>query len=428
MDYVRELTIDHTLVGTADQSNVACLYAPMHSDFLQGTISATQTTATMTSGQQILVGDYVKIESEILQVTAVSGTTLTVVRGQLGTTAVSHAAGVEIANLFLATLANGGYLHSAFGYDVVFALDPNGDTLFPFERVGYHATGEVEFWIKVPVVSATLDTNIYILYGDASITTDPQQRTAPWDAGFVGVYHFGDGVTLDLTDSTSNANNGTNHSASAVLGDANQPSPIYGAIGFNVPLGSPFATQYADFGNPLSLQLTNSLTIEFWTRLTNASGFGTIQRILSKASGNTGYEFMIEADTVETQVGNGAMNKITTPDNATFVSYCALTYDGATMKYYGSNGHYLPGDLQLEATKSIVNGLGNTTASLTLGRNSAGSTGTEYGGWIEELRLSNVVRDLNYFTLNFANQHMHQRFWSLVLAHPDNQPVVFVIT
>jgi hypothetical protein len=425
--YVRKLTIDHTLIGAADQSNVAVLYTPLHSDLVAGgPMSATQTNLPVQWGKQILVNDYLQIGTEKLLVTAVSGTSLTVTRGALGTTATTHNPADEIRNLYLANPANGGNVQSAQGYDIVFALDPNGATTIPFERVGYHPTGEVEFWLRLPAVSASADTRVYVLYGDGTVTADQQQRTSVWDAAFMGVYHFGDGTTLDLSDSTANGNNGTNHGASAVLGDAHQSSPIYGAVGFNVPLGSPFTTQYVDFGNPPGLQLTNALTIEFWTRLTNANG--SLQRILSKAAGNTGYEFLINSDTVETQIGSGSMNTIMTPDNATFVSYCALTYDGATMKYYGSNGHYLPGDLQLEATKSIVNGLGNTAASLTLGRDSSGTASTEYGGWIEELRISNVVRDLNYFTLNFANQHMGPRFWSMAPAQSTLGPVVYVIT
>jgi hypothetical protein len=64
-----------------------------------GGINATQTNLT-SSGTAIQDGDYIRIENETLHVTAGGGTTtLTVDRGQLGTTAAPHAKGKEIKRI-----------------------------------------------------------------------------------------------------------------------------------------------------------------------------------------------------------------------------------------------------------------------------------------------------------------------------------------
>jgi hypothetical protein len=76
-----------------------------------GGITAGATTMTVTSGTGIVNDNYIQVDSEILQVTAVDGTTLTISRGQLGTTAAAHANGAAVQDikdwLFLSVAANG---------------------------------------------------------------------------------------------------------------------------------------------------------------------------------------------------------------------------------------------------------------------------------------------------------------------------------
>ena len=58
--------------------------------------SATDTTLTVTSATGFDVNDYIKIDAEILKVTAISGNDVTVTRGVFSTSAVSHAAASQI--------------------------------------------------------------------------------------------------------------------------------------------------------------------------------------------------------------------------------------------------------------------------------------------------------------------------------------------
>ena len=66
-----------------------------------GTLSAGGTSVTVQSATSLAVqiNDYLKIESEIIRVTAIAGDTLTVTRGELNTTASSHSDGVAINRL-----------------------------------------------------------------------------------------------------------------------------------------------------------------------------------------------------------------------------------------------------------------------------------------------------------------------------------------
>ena len=66
-----------------------------------GTLSAGGTSVTVQSATSLAVqiNDYLKIESEIIRVSAIAGDTLTVTRGELNTTASSHSDGVAINRL-----------------------------------------------------------------------------------------------------------------------------------------------------------------------------------------------------------------------------------------------------------------------------------------------------------------------------------------
>jgi len=64
------------------------------------------------------------------------------------------------------------------------------------------------FWVKVPAVSSSSTTDIYIYYGKSD-ASDGEDAANVWDSDFKGVYHFPDGTTLNAEDSTSNNNDGT---------------------------------------------------------------------------------------------------------------------------------------------------------------------------------------------------------------------------
>jgi hypothetical protein len=70
----------------------------------------------------------------------------------------------------LATVANGGSVQSAQGYDIIFTSDSAGQTQLPFEQETYSAaTGAINYWVQVPTLSHTIDTIIYMFYGNASV-------------------------------------------------------------------------------------------------------------------------------------------------------------------------------------------------------------------------------------------------------------------
>ncbi len=110
---------------------------------------------------------------------------------------------------YLKTVGNGGLVTNANGYDIAFYADVLGTSMLDFELVYYDATtGTVEFWVRIPTLSSSADTVIYLFYANASITTN-QSTTSTWSSEFLGRWHFPNGSSLSVADSTSNGKNGT---------------------------------------------------------------------------------------------------------------------------------------------------------------------------------------------------------------------------
>jgi hypothetical protein len=98
---------------------------------------------------------------------------------------------------FLASVSNGGSVQDANGYDVVFSSDSSCSSKLNHEVETYNATtGAVNYWVKVPTLSHTTDTIIYMCYGNAGISTDQSNKAAVWDTGYKAVWHVPNGTSL----------------------------------------------------------------------------------------------------------------------------------------------------------------------------------------------------------------------------------------
>lgn len=98
---------------------------------------------------------------------------------------------------------SGGQVGKSDGTDILFTLS-DGTTQLSHEIEQYvSTTGKVVIHVKVPSVSATVDTDIYIYYGYAS-ASDQQDITGTWDGNFESVHHHHvDPSSSPLTDSTT---------------------------------------------------------------------------------------------------------------------------------------------------------------------------------------------------------------------------------
>jgi hypothetical protein len=159
----------------------------------------------------------------------------------------------------LKTVANGGKVTDANGYDVAFFSDSGLTTQLKHETELWTATtGVVVYWVKIPTVSYTANTVFYMAYGNAAISTDQSDKNNVWYANYKGVYHLPNGTTLTALDSTSNAKDLT-------LSGGPAPAAMVGKINGGGDFSS---TQYASTtGVSALLGVSSARTVTGWLNL-----------------------------------------------------------------------------------------------------------------------------------------------------------------
>ena len=144
------------------------------------------------------------------------------------------------------------------------------------------ATGELIAWVKVPSLSSTVDTDIYMYYGYIS-STDQSNPTGVWDANYKGVWHLkeaGDSTGYDYRDSTSNAHNGQGGGGTAGMVPTRTSS---GKIGYAQDFDN---GDGISIPNTSSLQPTTAITLSGWIRLRTFGAGSEADPILRKGEAN----------------------------------------------------------------------------------------------------------------------------------------------
>src|SRR5712692_2267370 len=97
------------------------------------------------------------------------------------------------------------------GNDILFTSS-DGTTKLSHEIEKYvSSTGELVAWVKVPSLSSTAATVLFMYYGNAS-AANQQNAVGAWDANYLAVWHLKEdpsGTAPQMKDSTSHANHGT---------------------------------------------------------------------------------------------------------------------------------------------------------------------------------------------------------------------------
>jgi hypothetical protein len=167
---------------------------------------------------------------------------------------------------FLASPANGGKVANTNGFDIVLT-DSTGTQLLNWEIESYSPTdGTVNFWIKVPSISHTSDTVIFLYYGNASITTFQGGSTGSvWDSNYRAVYHLNlDPTAFGAKDSTANANDltasGSWNGSQSVGGQIGQALSFNGTDDFldggttKLAINNPFIELWMKTSSPWATQ------------------------------------------------------------------------------------------------------------------------------------------------------------------------------
>jgi len=98
------------------------------------------------------------------------------------------------------------------GDDIAFILYSNNKTKLNHEIQSYSdSTGKLISWVKIPSLSSSSDTKIWMYYGNPTVNNQ-ENVGGVWDSNFVAVWHLDetpDDEDIGHYDSTSNDNHGT---------------------------------------------------------------------------------------------------------------------------------------------------------------------------------------------------------------------------
>ena len=304
--------------------------------------------------------------------------------------------------------ASGGHVASSTAGEIVFT-DVSG-TKLDHEIESYTSTtGALVAWVKVPSISPTSPTTLYIYYGNAAVTTYQATTTGVWTNSYAGVYHLGDGDSTAASfykDATSNARHGTLADAdgdsittsSGKIGAAMDLNGDADNIGFEHTFGSPTNVTISAWvnldavgGSLVRTEIWNvSDVVNTWLNSTGCCGIDS-EGYFAYSSGSE----RIPAD--GPTVSLGAWH------------YVVYTYTSGTQKFYIDNVEYGSG--------TNANALGWTTAvdrtgRTTIGGHSAGTGLAPVDGKMDEARIPSTNRSAAWLTTEYNNQSSPSTFYS----------------
>jgi hypothetical protein len=286
------------------------------------------------------------------------------------------------------------------GNDILFT-SWDGTTKIPHEIESYNWNGgTMVIWVKVPSLSPTTDTVIYMYYDNPG-ATNQQSPSSVWDANYVGVWHLNETVPDESSagthvDSTSYGNNGAQNNNGQIGGQ------IGGAQNFD-------GNDYILGPDAASLDVTSQTTLEAWVYLSNSNNN---QKIVGKTSltpgVNTGYGYILGVQTggLYPEFWDSAENGPITftsgsvPNNAW--TSLAVTYQtGGDIIGFVNGG-------QVNSIPASGNDIGTTgTNELRMGVGPYHLPPDQYfvTGRIDEVRVSNIARTLPWIQTEYTNEN-----------------------
>ena len=300
---------------------------------------------------------------------------------------------VSVTNPSLRSVSNSGFVASTSGADILFT-DSDGGIKLPHEIESYDAVnGILVAWVKVPILSTTIDHTIYIYYGNSTANLLSQQNpTAVWDSNYAGVWHLGNGTTLSANDSTSNGYNGT-----ATAGMAAGAGKIGG--GAKYPVSN--TIDNIVIPDRAGLHISQPLTTSIWFNIPS-TGSSVIQVVFSKnyyvsyspaIDYNGYYQWVGSSDSAAT-----GWNTYPTVYSAGAWHYVSVTQTG------GHTYIYIDGSLVKDMTDGGSPNYLTLAYNMIIGGDNGAFTAPIINGTTDEARISNIDRTADWITTEYLNQ------------------------
>ncbi len=304
--------------------------------------------------------------------------------------------------------ANGGKVHFADGEDIAFTMS-DGQTMLTYYREFYDkTTGQIISWVKIPELSSSSNTELYIYFNRCDVFTNNYENTNTWSNDYEAVYFLND----DYNNKTSTASlDGTNYNSVDATGK------ISGADDFE----KTSSTQRIEIG---SYNINDEFTLSAWIKPeTLPTTNGDEMRIVSKASGTNDSDHSFGLGTIyNTSTGEpqqyhrltllvnagGSTEKLEAyptslaDNNWTYVS---ATFNGNEINIY-DNGNFLN-----RTSKS--GGLSTNLSNIAIGNIDNGDANMAFDGIIDHVCISKTARSEDWIKTEYNNHNNPSSFYNV---------------
>lgn len=270
------------------------------------------------------------------------------------------------------------------GYDIRFTSSDQ-TTLLEFERDRHDDSGELAtYYVKIPSISDSVDTDFYIYYGNA-LATDESDSVNAWDSNYLAVYHMQDLTGTTIKDSKGNFNgtkSGTSGTPTEVNGQIYKGQDFERSNNQRISVGDlEFTTSSFTVEaliNPESM-VTGGFNALWITGKTDASGNTNGSNVSLFINRDTDKLGLICASAVANQILNSTASVVIST-----YQYVAGRGDGSNLK------NWVDGN-----TVSVAQTVTPTATTNDRKIGQAGSfigTTSPFDGIIDEMRFSTVAR------------------------------------
>jgi len=281
------------------------------------------------------------------------------------------------------------------GSDIAF-FDSSNSTQFNHEIELYNSTsGELWAWVNVTSVSDSVDTVFYMYYNDSDGGYPVgYNNESVWDSNYIAVWHFNN----SLLDSTSNDIDLINNDSGCDAG--------YSGIAGNCYRFVRIAAAEGDYMSHSTFLTTfpSALTTEAWYKTTNDSSTGSV---LSKRQESSSHRFNVESGNSATAcrlyITAGGDNEIPTGNVTSIDCWYSIVMT------YADNS---PVSVWLNTTENTTSGSVGDMADDTgagyyfsIGAKSDATHSLRFPGYIDEVRVSDIIRSDAWINASFHSQN-----------------------
>lgn len=301
------------------------------------------------------------------------------------------------------------------GFDILFTSSDSVTKLSSEREKFDSSTGELEAWVNVPSVSGTVDTVIYMYYGNAGSCDQTlascdgtNNATHVWDTNYKAVMHMAETSGTTSPDSSTAGNTITK--VSAIKPNPTTLGEIDGAQSFN---GSDDYESIATSNFP-----TADFTWELWIKPTDD---------------NFRYIFEWETDTYHFLIEPGGVMAVdfgtAKPTSTSTITLNAWNHVVAT-RTSGTVHYYINGSQ--DATSFSDSTTLTHTCTAYIGVDAGGCStpitgANNFPGIMDEVRVSNIARTSTWIATEYNNHVAPYTFYS-VGAETTNIPTQVVFS